>query len=354
MKSLYITSVERYSGKTAVCLALGRHFQEKNIKIGYLKPLSIQPRLTGGKIVDEDAAFVKETLALDTPLADLSPAVVTHELLEERLAGADENLMPKVQDAVKAAGKGKDLLLLEGGGSLREGYVVDLPTPQVAKTLKSKVLVVVKYRDEIRLLDDALTAAARLEKSICGVIINRVPKSEIRFVNEFAKPYIENHGLHVFGVLPEERVLAALLVDDLIDAMHPEILTDCDTNNIPVENLTVGAMTTEAAMTRLRSQRHPALITGGDRIDIQIMALETNASCLILTGGLEPRPLIVKYADERGIPVLMTHLNTLETVKAIDGVFGKTRIGQLTKLDHFQQLMNKHVDMDAVLNCLEL
>jgi len=28
MKSLYITSVERYSGKTAVCLALGKQFQE--------------------------------------------------------------------------------------------------------------------------------------------------------------------------------------------------------------------------------------------------------------------------------------------------------------------------------------
>ena len=62
MKSLYITSVERYSGKTAVCLALGKRFQDDGYKVGYLKPLSIQPWLEGGKIVDEDATFVKEAM----------------------------------------------------------------------------------------------------------------------------------------------------------------------------------------------------------------------------------------------------------------------------------------------------
>ena len=30
MRSLYITSVEKYSGKTALCLALGKIYQSKN------------------------------------------------------------------------------------------------------------------------------------------------------------------------------------------------------------------------------------------------------------------------------------------------------------------------------------
>jgi BioD-like phosphotransacetylase family protein len=37
MKSLYVTSVERYSGKTAACLALGTRFQANGYKVGYLK-----------------------------------------------------------------------------------------------------------------------------------------------------------------------------------------------------------------------------------------------------------------------------------------------------------------------------
>ena len=55
MKSLYITSVSSFSGKTAVCLALGKQFQADGKKVGYLKPLSLQPWLTKGHIADEDA-----------------------------------------------------------------------------------------------------------------------------------------------------------------------------------------------------------------------------------------------------------------------------------------------------------
>ena len=43
MKALYVTSVEPYAGKTAVCLALGKLLQEDGLSVGYLKPLSNQP-----------------------------------------------------------------------------------------------------------------------------------------------------------------------------------------------------------------------------------------------------------------------------------------------------------------------
>jgi BioD-like phosphotransacetylase family protein len=72
MKSLYIMSVERYSGKTAACLALGRRFQADGFHVGYLKPLSLQPWRVEGKMADEDAPFVKETLGLTACLWALS------------------------------------------------------------------------------------------------------------------------------------------------------------------------------------------------------------------------------------------------------------------------------------------
>ena len=62
MKSLYVTSVERHSGKTATCLALGKRLLADGYKVGYLKPLSLQPWRVGGKLTDEDAAFVKESV----------------------------------------------------------------------------------------------------------------------------------------------------------------------------------------------------------------------------------------------------------------------------------------------------
>ncbi len=345
MKSLYVTSVERYSGKTAVCLALGKRFQEDGLKVGYLKPLSLQPWRMAGRIADEDAAFVKDILHLDADPVDLSTVVVTQELLRVYLSGQDcGDLVPKVRAASEKAGLGKDVLLLEGGGSLREGNVMGLPTPQVAETLGSKVLAIVKFRGEIRLMDDTLAAHFRLGDSMAGVIINRVPADDADFVENLARPFIEKQGIPVFGVLPEVRGLAALTVEELNGVLSAQVLTVDLPMDAVVENLTVGAMTAEAALRRFRKQRNKAVITGGDRTDIQLAALETSTSCLVLTGNLEPRPLIIKQASELGVPVLLVRENTMETIEAIDHIFGKTRLGQSAKLKMFQELLNGNLD----------
>jgi len=355
MKSLYVTSVERYSGKTAVCLALGKRFQADGKKVGYLKPLSLQPWRTSGRVADEDAAFVKTVLELDANPVDLSPVVVTDELLRVFLTGQETTkLMPKVKAASEAAAVDKDILLLEGGGSLREGYVMGVPTPDVADALGSQVLVIVKFRDDVRLMDDILAAHFRLGDSMMGVVINRVPADDAEFVEEIARPYIENHGIPVFGILPEVRGLAALTVEEIVNVLGAQVLTPDIPVDAVVENLTVGAMTAEAALRRMRKQRNKAVITGGDRTDIQLAALETSTSCLVLTGNLEPRPLIIKQATELGVPVLLVRENTMEAVEAIDRIFGKTRLGQSAKLKMFQELMENNVDWKRLYQLIGL
>ncbi len=177
MKYLYITSVERYSGKTAMCLAIGHKLQKDGRKVGYLKPLSLQPWRVGGKIADEDADFVKKTLGLEAEAWELSPVVVTPSFLRVHLTqphlqtGKLENLMLKVEEAVKYHSEGKDIVILEGGGSLREGYIVGLPTPAVVDSIGGYTISIVKYRDEVRMLDDALAAQHRLGDHLCGIVI---------------------------------------------------------------------------------------------------------------------------------------------------------------------------------------
>lgn len=349
MNSLYITSVERYSGKTAVCLVLGRYFQKQGQKIGYIKPLSVQPWRIGNKLADEDAAFVKEVLNISADTWDLSPVVVTRELLQMILMGDQElGLMEKVRKSIEKEAEGKDLLLLEGGGSLREGYAIGLPTPDVAKEFGSNALVVVKYRGNMRLLDDIMAAERRLGSSMVGVIINRVPTEAKEFVVEIATPYLEEKGIKIFGSLPESRGLAALTVGELTEQLKAMVLTETKNPEGMIENLTIGAMTAEAALSRFRKQRNKAVITGGDRTDIQLAALETSTQCLVLTGNLKPSPLIIKQADQFGVPVLLVRENTLETVDLIDQVFGKTRLGQSAKLEKFEELVTKYVDLDRL------
>jgi len=46
--------------------------------------------------------------------------------------------------------------------------------------------------------------------------------------------------------------------------------------------------------------------------------------------------------------------NTMETVEAIDRVFGKTRLGQATKLEQFEALMAEHFDFKRLYEGLGL
>ena len=355
MKSLYITSVERYSGKTATCLALGLRLKGNGYKVGYLKPLSLQPLQAESQTIDEDVAFVRDILELEADPSDLCPMVLSTENLQETLrAQSPEERMQRVKSAFEAASDGHNIMLLEGGSTLREGYAVDLPVENVAHELGSQVLLIAKYNEGIHLLDDILAAKSRLGDAMVGVLINRVPDEAITTVVEQSVPFLGGKGIPVIGVLPDDRTLAALTVGELISLLEAEVLTRYLRPTALVEYMTVGAMTADAAVSRFRRYTNKAVITGGDRTDVQLAALETSTTCLILTGNMRPSPLIIKQAEEFGVAVLLTQLNTMETIERIEQIFGKTRLVGTNKLKQFQNLLDHNCDYNLLYQLLEL
>lgn len=355
MKSLYITSVERFSGKTATCLAIGKRLQADGFRVSYLKPLSLQPYRIDDRIADEDASFVIDTLNLQAKPWELSPVVVTREYLHDHLNEQNEKrLMDRVKAAFDAIKGNSDVVLLEGGARLREGYSLGLPTPFVAKELNSDVLMIVRYRGDVYLIDDILASKTRIGENLIGVMVNRVSKEGREFIDSVARQFLDRKGIPLFGVLPEVGTLAALTVGELVDVLDAEILTRYRNLQASVENLTIGAMTQEAALSRFRKQSNKAVITGGDRTDIQLAALETSTSCLVLTGNLRPSPLVVRQAEEFGVTILLVPTNTMETIERIENIYGKTRLGQAAKLQRFERLMEENFDFARLYSVLEL
>ncbi len=355
MKALYITSIEQFSGKTAVCLGIGKRLQAEGYKIGYLKPVSYEAMQMGGYIVDEDVTFVKNVLALEEDPRELAPVVVTPELLPDCLGDDDGcGLVDKIKQAAAAAGEGKDLLLLEGGGSLRMGYALGLSTPYVAELLDASVLAVVKYRGRLRMLDDTLAAQFRLRERLLGVILNRIPRDELDFVENQAIPFFVEQGINVLGTLIERPELAAISVHELIDVLDAKVIGKTRDDEALVETLMVGAMGAQEALSRFRVHQNKAVITGGDRTDVQLAALETSTAALVLSGNLRPSASVLRRADELGVTVLLVPTNTLETVERIESVFGKTRLGQAQKLARFEGLMAEYVDYKRLIELLEL
>jgi len=355
MVTLHIASTERFSGKSALCIGLGRAFQRRGYALGYLKPVSTSDRVLPERTYDEDADFMRQALGLSEPLEVLAPVTLTSLAVEAILKGESPvDYQERLKAAYERVANGKDVLILEGGGNMRDGYLLGLSPPLVSELFQARELVVVKYHSDTQIVDDALASRAVLDDSLLGVVFNVVSRQRLPFIKQVVQPFLAARGVAVLAALPRERVLSSVSVGELVDGLAGELLCGREYTDELVEHLMVGAMNVEAALRYFRRKPNKAVITGGDRPDIQLAALETSTKCLILTGNLEPNPIILGRAEEIGVPVLLVKADTLTTVQNIESFFGKTRFHQPKKIQCFERILAEHFDFAKLDEALGL
>jgi BioD-like phosphotransacetylase family protein len=354
MATLYITSTETFSGKSALCAGLAKWIQHDGFSIGYMKPLSTGARLAAG-MVDEDAEFFQRTFSLPDALEDIAPIGITPRMVEAILEAEDTtDYVARLKSVYERLATGRDVMLLEGGSNLREGYLIGLPTPQVAEMLGARALVVIKYGNDLQILDDAMTAQKRFGDLLIGVVLNAIPRQRMPFMQEVVKPALEARGIPTLAVLPQERLLLSVSVGELVEFLSGTILCCEDRTDELVEHLMVGAMGVESALSYFRRKPNKAVITGGDRPDIQLAALETSTKCVILTGNLRPSPIILGRAEEVGVPMVLVRQDTLTAVEVIERFFGKTRFHLDKKVQRFEELLEDRFDFERLYGALKL
>ncbi len=352
MANLYVSSAESYSGKSALCIGLGIRFRKDGLKAGYMKPVNINSRLHDAA-GDEDVLFARQVFEMPEPLSVLSPVALTPALLSRQLRGPEVEYEPLLMEAYNHISEGRDVVVLEGGRDWHEGYVAGLPATRVVELLDARVLMVLKY-DPTLLADRALEAQAHFGSALTGVVINETPHNEIADVRKTMIPYLSGHGIRVLGVLPMEPELAAPTVAELAEGLHAEILVGAAYEEEIVEHMMVGAMRADSALTHFRRIAHKAVITGGDRADIQMAALQTSTRCLVLSGNLYPSPTVLDRAGEMGVPVLLTEMDTFAAAEIVGNYIGRSRFQQPKKVEKFTALLNEGMDFQALYESLGL
>ncbi len=351
--NLYVTSTQNFSGKSAVCVALMHRLKKDGFKVGYLKPFSSAARVLAESSVDEDARFVKDTFDLKETLDTLAPVVLTNQQMRQILAEGGADYSQAIQAAAQKIGQDKDVVVLEGSANFREGYIVNLAPTQTVDLLDAKVITVVGYQDSLQVVDDILTAQARMGERLVGIIVNTVPANRVDYVNNQVKPFVQNQGVNLIAVLPREQVLQSISIGEVVDALEGELLCGECAHDL-VENLLVASMGVEQALNYFRRVTNKAVIVGGDRPDIQLAAMETSTRALILTGNLRPNPMIEARAEERGVAIILSPHDTLTTVELVGQFFGKTRFHQVEKVNRFEDLLNKSLDFNTLYQAIGL
>ena len=140
----------------------------------------------------------------------------------------------------------------------------------------------------------------------------------------------------------------AVALSQQAEALGAEVLNPERGMDELVEKVMIGAMTPETALMYMRRLARKAIITGGDRADIQMAALSTDTSCLVLTGGLYPPKPVVAKAYEVGVPILVTRHNTMEAAEMIDRLIARIDPADEDKIQRIAEMVKRHVDLDAI------
>jgi BioD-like phosphotransacetylase family protein len=351
--NLYVTSTQNFSGKSAICVTLMRRLRQDGYQVGYFKPFSSAARVMAESSIDEDARFFKETFDLKEAVDTLAPVIITEQQLKQILSQDQADYRDAVKEAAQIIGQDKDIVLVEGSDNFREGRIVQLAPSEVVNLVEAKVITIVGYQDSLQVVDDILTAQARIRERLLGVIINAVPDSRADYVNNLVKPYVQRQGIRVWAILPYQKILRSVSVGEMVQYLGGELIC-CASSDELVENLMVAAMNVEQALTHFRQLTNKAVIVGGDRPDIQLAAMETSTKALILTGGTRPNPMVEARAEERGVAIILSPYDTLTTVERVEQFFGKTRFHQTEKIERFEQLLNENLDFTEFYRAIGL
>lgn len=351
-KFLLIGSSEPYSGKSALVLGMAHHFLARGINIAYGKPIGTCLNHAGTAVIEEDVQFMAQTLNL--PEEKILPMLLplNEETITQRICGNDTiDYQQRLESYSQFSTN--DLVLLEGAGTLEEGRLFDLTLPQISQQLDAAVILVARFQSPL-IVEGLLAAKQQLGHRLVGVLINDVPSTALEQVQSQIQPFLEQQQIEVLGILPRNDLLRSVSVGELVRQLQAEVLCRADRLDLMVESLKIGAMNVNSALEYFRKARNMAVVTGGDRADIQLAALETSTQCLILTGHLPPSATILSRAEDLEIPILSVDLDTLTTVEIVDRAFGQVRLHEPIKVQAVYQMMNKHVNFDRLLSQLGL
>ncbi|MBD2038074.1 phosphotransacetylase family protein [Leptolyngbya sp. FACHB-321] len=348
---LLIGSTEAYSGKSATVLGIAHYLKAQGLDLGYGKPLGTCWSKDATSI-EEDVQFVADVLHL--PADRLQPTILALDepTIQRRIRGDDRVDYPQALKKYLQM-RGPDLVLLEGPANLEEGSLFDLSLRQVAEGVNARILLVARFHS-LLIVGALISARRRLGDRLLGVLISDIPEDRFEEVKTTVQPYLEERGIPVFGLLPRSALLRSVSVGELVSQLKAEVLCRGDRLDLMVESLSIGAMNVNSALKYFRKGRNMAVVTGGDRTDIQLAALETSTQCLILTGQMPPSPAILNRAEDLEIPILSVDLDTLTTVEIVDRAFGKVRVKEPVKVEYICNSMAENFDAARLMTELGL
>jgi BioD-like phosphotransacetylase family protein len=162
-------------------------------------------------------------------------------------------------------------------------------------------------------------------------------------------PKIKQTGIEVLGVIPHCRELPSFSVGYLADRLFAKIIAGEKNLNRTARNIFIGSMSVNAATQNPTfAEQNKLLITGGDRSDMILAALQSSTAAILLTNNISPAPNLIAQAERLRIPILLLPADIHDVARQIDSMEALPTRNDHEKISLVTELIREHIDMKGL------
>ncbi|MGE4297245.1 MAG: phosphate acetyltransferase [Desulfovibrionaceae bacterium] len=357
-KSLYITTTETVSGKSAISLGVMQLLLRDVQNVAFFRPVMTIDPMDG---LDYYTRLIRTYFKLDIPYED-TYAYTMNEAREMILAGRNEEFLDTILAKYKALEAQYDFVLCLGTDFLSKetSFEFDI-NADIASNLGTPVMIVVnaakKTHDQvISSVQHAVESYCERSVDVISVIVNRVSEDAAAMVTADVLECIKGTAEPLVYAIPEEPMLGKPTMEDVRKWLDAKVLYGAEGMKTQVDNLVIAAMEMQNFLEYV--ERGSLIITPGDRADIMLSSINCrmgdtlpHPAGILLTGGIKPHPQVdrlIRGFKEMPLSVLITRGNTYKTIHTLHDLYGRIEPDDEVKTSSALGAFEAHVDQDEL------
>ncbi len=354
--SLYIANLEKESGKLVVTLGVMELLSRRIDRIGFFRPI-----IPGNGTHDNDIDLIKQRYNIGLTFEEMSG--ISHDEARTLIAdGEEQRLFREIVQKYSEVRKKCDFLLCEGPTivNMSEAFDYDISI-RIARELGTPTLHVAngRNRTSLEILENIRVAEKLYEQYQCpllAIFINRIDPALL--VTAAAEIRRAHQGKsYRLDFLPEMEGFSMPTMEEIIVTLGARHFSGPRTGlQRDVHAIKVAAMSSSNYIDFI--EQDDLVVTPGDRPDIIFATLGAIASRnypspvgMLLTGGLEPSPSMVRMLDgidDLALPIYIVPGDTYREAMRAGEVRGILLPHNEQKIARALGVFESHIDSNGL------
>ncbi len=324
---IFLCSLGERVGKSLLSIGIMQKLQKEGKKVAYFKPIGI-PKGAFSNKADPDVGFILNTVFTTTKPYDIVSPVSIPDCYYVDLVDAtqkDDHLKKIKRSYEELIKDDIEYVIIEGSPSIRKFIRIGLDDLSIAQTLGINDLIYIETKSSDKCIDNLFFTKKYFDYrgvNFKGVIFNKIDYDYVARIQELEANHIKRYGIPIIGIIEKSMELWNPRVSEIQAAIGGEFINESASSGLDnrVETYLIGAMNAQAALKYFRQVKKAAVVTGGDRADLALAALDQDVSCLILTGFIQPDISVITAANEKGIPIILSSSDTYTTIRNMERI----------------------------------